>query len=37
MTTEAAIAKLMFVLTLDYDLASKKQILEINLCGEKNT
>jgi L-asparaginase len=37
MTTEAAIAKLMYVLTLDHDLASKKKILEINLCGEKNT
>jgi L-asparaginase len=37
MTTEAAIAKLMFVLTLDHDLASKNKILEINLCGEKNT
>ena len=37
MTTEAALTKLMYVLTLDHDLATKKQILEINLCGEKNT
>ncbi|MFM7667478.1 MAG: asparaginase [Bacteroidota bacterium] len=37
MTTEAALTKLMYVLTLDHDLATKKHILEINLCGEKNT
>lgn len=37
MTTEAALTKLMYVLTLDLDLATKKQIMEINLCGEKNT
>ena len=37
MTTEAALTKLMYVLTLDDDLSIKKQIMEINLCGEKNT
>jgi L-asparaginase len=37
MTTEAALTKLMYVLTLDHDLSIKKQIMEINLCGEKNT
>jgi L-asparaginase len=37
MTTEAALTKLMYVLTLDHDLATKKQIMAINLCGEKNT
>jgi L-asparaginase len=37
MTTEAAITKLMYVLTLNHELSIKKQIMEINLCGEKNT
>lgn len=37
MTTESAITKLMYVLSLEVDLELKKQILEINLCGEKNT
>lgn len=36
-TTEAALAKLMYVLTLDYDLETKKKIIEINLCGEKSS
>ena len=37
MTTEAAITKLMYVLTLNHEHSIKKQIMEINLCGEKNT
>jgi len=37
MTTEAALTKLMYVLSLDFDLPTKRQIMEINLCGEKNT
>lgn len=35
MTTEAAITKLMYVLSLDLDVHVKHQVLEINLCGEK--
>lgn len=35
MTTEAAITKLMYVLSLDLDVHVKHQLLEINLCGEK--
>ena len=33
MTTEAAITKLMYVLTLNHEHSIKKQIMEINLCG----
>jgi len=37
MTSEAALTKLMYVLSLDFELPIKRQIMEINLCGEKNT
>jgi L-asparaginase len=37
MTTEAAITKLMYVLSLDQEVAIKRQLMEIDLCGEKNT
>lgn len=37
MTTEAALTKLMYVLSLDVDAKIMHQIIKINLCGEKNT
>jgi L-asparaginase len=37
MTSEAALTKLMYVLSLDVDSNIMYQIIKINLCGEKNT
>jgi L-asparaginase len=36
MTTESALTKLMYVLSLDVDPSLKRQIFEIDLCGEKS-